>query len=157
MKKLLDLTKEDLEKIIKNDGIKKLIDNHKIWFFNDTQQSAQGFWLNQDKEIFKDKNVRYAFAHAMNIEKVIEKVLRNDYFRLENGYVGYGSYSNTNIRARRFDINKVKQYMTDSGWKRGPDGIWEKQGQRFSVEVSYSHEEHTPRLVVLKKMLKKQA
>lgn len=127
----------------------------KIWFFNDTQQSAQGLWLNQDKEIFKEKNLRYAFAHAMNIKKVIEKVLRNDYFRLESGYVGYGPYSNTNIRARRFDIKKVEKYMTDAGWKRGNDGIWEKQGQRFSVEVSYSHEEHTPRLVVLKEDAKK--
>ncbi|MDM8536643.1 extracellular solute-binding protein [Desulfobacterales bacterium HSG17] len=128
---------------------------NKIWFFNDTQQSAQGLWLNQDKEIFKDRNVRYAFAHAMNIEKVIEQVLRNDYFRLENANVGYGPYSNSNIRARRFNINKVEQYMTDSGWKRGNDGIWEKDGKRFSVEVSYSHEEHTPRLVVLKEDAKK--
>ncbi|MBW1822139.1 MAG: ABC transporter substrate-binding protein, partial [Deltaproteobacteria bacterium] len=47
---------------------------YKIWFFNNTQQSAQGMWLNQDREIFKDRNVRYAFAHAMNIQKVIEKV-----------------------------------------------------------------------------------
>ncbi|MBW1759209.1 MAG: ABC transporter substrate-binding protein, partial [Deltaproteobacteria bacterium] len=60
---------------------------HKIWFFNDTRQSAVGMWLNQDREIFKDKNIRYAFAHAMNIGKIIDKVLRNDYFRLEQGYM----------------------------------------------------------------------
>ena len=55
-----------------------VIDNgyvHKIWFFNDTQQSAMGLWLNQDREIFKDINVRYAFAHAMNVERVMERVL----------------------------------------------------------------------------------
>ncbi len=128
---------------------------HKIWFFNDTQQSAQGLWMNQDKPIFKDRNVRYAFAHAMNIKKVIEKVLHNDYYRLENGYVGYGPYSNTKIRARRFDIAKVEQYMKASGWQRGPDGIWQKGNRRFSVEVSYYHDEHTPRLVVLKEEAKK--
>ncbi len=128
----------------------------RIWFFNDTQQSAMGMWLNQDKPIFKDKRVRYAFAHAMNIERVIQKVLRNDYFRLEHGFMGYGPYSNTNIRARRFDLAKVDQYMRDAGWRKGPDGIWVgPDGQRFSVEVSYGFDAHTPRLVVLKEEAKK--
>lgn len=128
---------------------------HRIWFFNDTQQSAMGMWLNLDREIFKDQNVRYAFAHAMNVQKVIEKVLRNDYFRLEQHYVGYGSYSNNRIKARRFDLAKVDEYMKKSGWKRGSDGIWSKNGMRFSVEVTYGFEGHTPRLVVLKEEAKK--
>ena len=98
----------------------------RIWFFNDTQQSAMGLWLNQDREIFKDPRLRFAFAHAMNVEKVIEQVLRNDYFRLESGFVGYGPYSNTEIRARRFDLGKVDEYMKAAGWRRGRDGIWEK-------------------------------
>ncbi|MDX9817701.1 MAG: ABC transporter substrate-binding protein, partial [Desulfococcus multivorans] len=34
----------------------------RIWFFNDTQQSAMGLWLNQDREIFRDPRLRYAFA-----------------------------------------------------------------------------------------------
>ncbi|MFH2064059.1 MAG: extracellular solute-binding protein [Pseudomonadota bacterium] len=128
---------------------------HKIWFFNNTQQSAMGMWLNQDREIFQDRNVRYAFAHAMNIEKVIKNVLRDDYFRLEHGFVGYGRYSNTDIKARRFDLDKVDQYMKASGWSRGPDGLWSKGGKKFSVEVTYSFDEHTPRLVVLKEEAKK--
>ncbi|MGD9331827.1 MAG: ABC transporter substrate-binding protein, partial [Desulfobacterales bacterium] len=41
---------------------------HRMWFFNDTPQSAQGLWLNLDRDIFKDPRLRYAFAHAMNIE-----------------------------------------------------------------------------------------
>jgi microcin C transport system substrate-binding protein len=128
---------------------------HKIWFFNNTQQSAMGMWLNQDRELFKDKRVRYAFAHAMNVEKVIEKVLRSDYFRLEHHYVGYGRYSNNSIRARRYDLKKTDEYMKKAGWKRGSDGIWVKNGVRFSVEVTYGFEGHTPRLVVLKEEAKK--
>lgn len=128
---------------------------HKIWFFNDTQQSASGMWLNQDREIFKDRHVRYAFAHAMDIRRVTEKVLRSDYFRLEHGYVGYGRYSNNGIRARRFDLDKVEHYMKQAGWARGGDGIWVKGDARFSVEVTYSSDDHTPRLVVLKEEAKK--
>ena len=68
-----------------------------------------------------------------------------------SAYVGYGQYSNNAITARRFDLAKVDRLMQDAGWQRGPDGIWARDGQRYSVEVSYSREEHTPRLVVLKK------
>ena len=128
---------------------------NRIWFFNDMPRPAMGMWLNQDRQIFKDPNLRYAFAHAMNVRKVIEEVLWNDYYRLEQMFVGYGKYTNPNIRARRFDLSKVKSYMQKSGWQRGKDGIWEKNGQRFSVEVSYSIDQHTPRLVVLKEEAKK--
>jgi microcin C transport system substrate-binding protein len=128
---------------------------YKIWFFNDTQQPSMGIWLNQDREIFKDKNSRYAFAHAMNVQKVIEKVLRSDYFRLEQHYVGYGRYSNNSIKARRFDLMKVNDYMKESGWKRDSDGIWTKNSMRFSVELTYGSEVHTARLVVLKEEAKK--
>jgi microcin C transport system substrate-binding protein len=128
---------------------------HRIWSYNDTPQSSRGLWLNQDRAIFEDRNVRYAFAHAMNVQRVIEKVLRNDYFRLEHGFVGYGEYSNNNIKARRFDLEKVDAYMKKASWKRGADGIWLKNGRRFSVEVNYSSEEQTPRLVVLKEEAKK--
>ena len=128
---------------------------HRMWFFNDTPQSAMGLWMNQDREIFKDINLRYAFAHAMNVEKVITDVLRNDYFRLESAYVGYGPYTNSTIKARRYDIGKVEAYMTQSGWLRGPDGIWAKNGRRYSVEVVYYRDDHTQRLVVLKEEAKK--
>ncbi len=123
---------------------------NKIWFFNDQEQSAQGMWLNQDQSIFKDKRLCYAFAHAMNIEKVINYVLRKDYFRLPQAFFGYGKYTNNKIKPRKYNIEKVNSLMTNANWTRGSDGIWQKDGQRFSVKVTYSHEEHTPRIVVLK-------
>ena len=128
---------------------------HRIWFYNDTRRSPYGLWLNINKEVFSDATVRHAFAHAMNIQKVIENVFRNDFFRLEHAYVGYGRYSNDSIKARRFDIEKVDAYMTKAGWQRGADGIWVKNGRRMSVEVTYGSEQHTRWLVVLKEEAKK--
>lgn len=122
----------------------------KIWFFNDLEQSAQGMWLNEAKPVFKDKRVRHAFAYAMNIERVIKKVLRGDYFRLPHNTFGYGPYTDHSIQPRTYDIQRVEQLMADAGWIRGNDGIWVKEDLRFSVKVTYSFEEHMPRLVVLK-------
>ena len=124
---------------------------HKLWFYTDQPQPDMGMWLNQDIDIFKDKNVRYAFAHAMNIDKLIETVLRGDYMRLHNGTTGYGAYDNKSIKARPFDLNKVDTYLQKAGWdKRGPDGIRIKGGKRFSVRITYGQKPHTDRLVFLK-------
>ena len=128
---------------------------HRIWFYNNTRRSPYGLWLNTDKEIFKDRSLRHAFAHAMNIEKVIENVFRSDPDRLEHGYVGYGRYSNNRIKARRFDIEKVTRYMREASWDKGPDGIWVKNKRRFTVEITYGAEQHTRWLVVLKEEAKK--
>ncbi|MFH1156581.1 MAG: extracellular solute-binding protein [Pseudomonadota bacterium] len=127
----------------------------RIWYYNDTQRSASGLWLNLDKPIFKDKRVRYAFAHAMNVQKVIDTVLRGDYFRLDQGYEGYGEYTNPSVKPRDFDLGKVDELMTAAGWHRGTDGIWTNGEMRFSVEVTYGFEGHTPRLVVLKEEARK--
>ncbi|HKL00212.1 MAG TPA: extracellular solute-binding protein [Desulfotignum sp.] len=123
---------------------------HRIWFFNDLPRPSLGMWLNQDKEVFSEKYMRAAFAHAMNIEKVIEKVLRGDYFRLAQPFFGYGEYTDYTISPRQYDIKKVESLMTNQGWNRGDDGIWEKEGRRFSVAVTYGYADHMPRLAVLK-------
>ena len=127
----------------------------KLWFYTDTRESATGFWLNMDKEIFKDRNVRYAFAHGMNIDKMLRTLLRGDYRRLHNHMTGYGKYSDTSIVARKFSVTKVDSLMKKSGWQRGKDGIWEKGKKKYSVKVNYSFDGHTPRLVLLKEEAKK--
>jgi len=105
--------------------------------------------------MFQDIRVRYAFAHAMDVNRVIQKVLRGDYFRLDQAYVGYGDYTNVEIKPRVFSIEKVEALMTQAGWHRGNDGIWQRDDLRFSVEVTYGFEGHTPRLVVLKEQAQK--
>ncbi|MCG8619344.1 MAG: extracellular solute-binding protein [Desulfobacterales bacterium] len=130
-----------------------VIDNgyvHMIWFFNDLEQPSYGMWLNQDKPIFKDKHLRQAFAHAMNVDKVIQKVLRGDYLRLPQAFFGYGEYTDYTIQARSYDIQKVHTLMTEAGWQRGQDGVWKNGDRRFSAKVTYYTDEHMPRLAVLK-------
>ncbi|MDT8377989.1 MAG: extracellular solute-binding protein [Desulfotignum sp.] len=123
---------------------------HRIWFFNDLPRPSHGMWLNQDKEIFSEQYLRQAFAHAMNIDKVIDKVLRGDYFRLAQAFFGYGAYTDITIFPRPYDVSRVESLMTGQGWHRGEDGIWARNGQRFSVTVTYGYDDHMPQLVVLK-------
>jgi microcin C transport system substrate-binding protein len=129
---------------------------HKIWFYNDLPQPASGIYLNLDNELFQDINVRYGIAHSINIQKMIDTVLRGDYERLHAMHTGYGQYTNTDIRAREFDLEKADEYFAAAGWgERGPDGIRVKEGKRMVVVLAYSTQLHTDRLVVLREEAKK--
>lgn len=123
---------------------------NQIWFFNDLEQPPYGMWLNQDKPVFRDRRLRLAFAHAMNVDKVIRKVLRGDYLRLPQAFYGYGEYTDYSIRPRPYDIETVQALMSEAGWQRGADGVWTKGEQRFSATLTYYTEEHMPRLAVLR-------
>ena len=107
-------------------------------------------FLNEDVPLLSDRNVRYAIAHALNIDKVINTVLHGDYERLQTAHEGYGDYSNPDIRAREFDLDKANRLLNDAGWNtRGPDGIRQKDGQRLSIRVTYYSSGHNDRLVIL--------
>lgn len=122
----------------------------KIKFYNDLPRPISGLFLNEDSPLLSDIRVRYAIAHALNIDKVIDTVLRGDYERLQTPHEGYGDYTNTTIRARSFDIGKASALLNEAGWQqRGPDGIRVKDGQRLSVRVTYYNSGHNDRLVVL--------
>ncbi|HON14913.1 MAG TPA: extracellular solute-binding protein [Spirochaetota bacterium] len=128
---------------------------NKVVFYNKARRNTTGLYLNLDKDIFKDKNLRYALAHAINFDKINSQLLRNEAVRLNTFYEGYGAYTNPKIRAREFSISKVEKYMKSSGWARGTDGIWQKDDQRFSVTLTYGRELLTPRVVIMQEEAKK--
>ena len=122
----------------------------KIKFYNSVPRPISGLFLNEDVPLLSDRNVRYAIAHALNIDKVINTVLHGDYERLQTAHEGYGDYSNPDIRAREFDLGKANRLLNAAGWDtRGPDGIRQKDGQRLSIRVTYYSSGHNDRLVIL--------
>lgn len=123
----------------------------RIKFYNDVPQSPQGLFLNEDDPLLQDRNVRLGIAHSMNFAKLIQTILRNDYDRLHTMNDGYGEYSNTQIQAREFSLDKASRYFDAAGWtQRGPDGIRIKSGKRLSLRITYGNPESTDRLVFLK-------
>lgn len=128
----------------------------RIKFYNDVTQPAQGLFLNEEDPLLADRNVRYALAYSMNFDKLLETVLRGDYERKQTQNEGYGDYSNRDIHARPFDLAQADHYFRLAGWtERDTDGIRMKNGQRLSLRISYSNDDHTARLVVLKEEARK--
>lgn len=128
----------------------------KIWFYNNMPRGRFGFYLNLDRKIFQDRNLRYGLAHAIDVKGVIKNIHRGDYSRLNSFHTGYGEYSNPDIHAREYDLGKADKYLSAAGWgKRGPDGIRVKDGKRLSIRISYASSFNTDTLVYLKEQAKK--
>lgn len=122
----------------------------KMKFYNDVPQPISGLFLNEDATPLDDINVRYAIAHALNVDKVINTVLHGDYERLETAHDGFGDYTNTAIRARKFDLKKAAEYLDKAGWsERGNDGIRVKDGVPLKIRITYYNSGHNDRLVIL--------
>ena len=128
---------------------------HKLQVSIDSPPSQNILWINETKDPFTDVQVRRAFGHALNFDKVIKEVLRGDYTRQDAFNQSYGEYDNKSIKAREFSIEKVTSLMKDAGWSLGDSGLWEKSGAAIKVTITYSYEHHTDRLVVLQEEAKK--
>jgi microcin C transport system substrate-binding protein len=128
----------------------------KAKFYNNVPVPSSGMWLNSADPILQDIAVRKALAHAVNVDKVIKTVLRNDYERLNTHHQGYGDYSNNSIRPRDFNLATANSMLEQAGWDtKGGDGIRLKNGQPLSLRITYMSDDHTPRLVILRESARK--
>lgn len=134
----------------------------KYWFYHRLPVPSAGMYLNTAMPLLDDKNVRYGLAHSMNIDRVIQTVLRGDYERLPTFQLGFGVYDNTSIQPREFDLKKAAEFFKKAGFEtRGRDGIRVKKDEdgkviaRLSFLITYGTPIHEDRLVVLREEAKK--
>lgn len=129
---------------------------HRLQAYNDTRRSDYVLVLNKQNPLFQDINVRLAFHYAMNIDRVLNQVLRGDYDRLQGISRGYGAYTNPNIKARPFDLEKAAKHLTAAGWtERNAQGYLVKDGQVLRATITYGQANIGPRLVVLREEARK--
>ncbi|NQZ58576.1 MAG: ABC transporter substrate-binding protein, partial [Lentisphaeraceae bacterium] len=129
----------------------------KIWLYTDSPTSCYWVSYNMDHKVLSNIDVRLGITYAMNIQGLIDTVLHGDYVRAETFNEGQGKYTNKEIRARRFDLDKAISYFVKAGYNKiGDDGIrLNKKGERLSFKFLYAHQTHTVRLIFLKNEAKK--
>lgn len=125
---------------------------HKTKFYIGGPRGNWGLWLNTARPHLDNLDVRLGINHASNWDMVIERYFRGDYIRLNSGQVGYGEFSNSNIKARPFDIDKALEHFARAGFTtRGPDGILvNAQGERLSFTLSTHYERYNDVFTILK-------
>lgn len=96
----------------------------KAIFYNQVPRPSIGLWMNTSVTGLDDPNIRKGIQHSMNFDRVIEKHFRGDYARLNTSSDGYGDFTNHDIRAREFSVEKAREFFAEAGYaEQGPDGI----------------------------------
>ena len=122
---------------------------------------VSGIILNVKDPLFSDVRVRRGLYYAINIQKMIDTVLRGEYSRYHN--IGFAhvfagaSFDDDSIRKPGFDPGKAGELFDAAGYSGfGSDRIRRNaQGGRLSFELVYGSPNHTERLAVLKEEAKK--
>ena len=128
----------------------------KYWFYRDLPVPSAGMFLNTSDALLADRQVRLGLARSMNFDRVLNNVLRGDFFRLPTFQLGFGGYDNRDIKARTFDLEAADKHFKAAGFTtRGEDGVRIRDGQRLSFRVTYGYPNQTERLVVLQEDAKK--
>lgn len=91
--------------------------------------------INNDKPFLNDVNVRKALNMVMNRAELVRKGEYNAVFPLTTSWLPdiYGDLVNKQAKfAARFDIAAANKVLTDAGYTKGKDGIYQKDGKRLS-------------------------
>lgn len=87
---------------------------------------------------FSDKKVRQALAYGLNRKQIVDTVYKG-YADVCNEPQSKVSWAfNPDVNKYEFDTNKANQLLDEAGWKKGADGIREKDGKKFEIHFSAS-------------------
>ncbi|MFP4282643.1 MAG: extracellular solute-binding protein [Opitutales bacterium] len=116
---------------------------HKYTFYNDVPRPTYGLWINTDKPLLENKDVRQGIQYAANFDRVIEEYFRGDYVRMRTSSDGYGDFTHPDLQmSRPFDPEQALAAFRRAGFtERGPDGILvNEQGQKLSFTLTTGYE-----------------
>ncbi len=102
---------------------------------------APFFYLgwNEDMPFFADRNIRLAMTYMLDIENIIEYLLKNSGKAITGPYYIYAQENDPNIKPLPYDIKKAEQLLDEAGWKDSDgDGVRDKNGIPFRFKFSYS-------------------
>jgi peptide/nickel transport system substrate-binding protein len=91
---------------------------------------------NLKHQFFEDARVRKAITQAVNRQEIVDQIL------LGHGAVAHSHASrvrwdyNPNVPQFNFDVAKAEALLDEAGWRKGPDGIRAKDGQKFIMELA---------------------
>ncbi len=105
-----------------------------------TSLSYEAFWFNTTKEPVNSKAVRQALAYATDRGAAVKTLFGPVQPDIEpiQAFVTPANkkwYTDPFKKYTR-DLKKVDELMTGDGWKKGADGIWEKNGKKAEIENS---------------------
>lgn len=123
----------------------------KVQFFNDIPRPPYGLYINTQRPLLNDRNIRIGLQHATDFQRVIEGFYRGDYERLNQFSEGLGKYTDPTIRARLFSPELARAAFAKAGFTQtGPDGIlMNTAGERLSFRLTFDTSDRRKYLATL--------
>jgi len=123
----------------------------KAQFFNDIPRAPYGLYLNTQKPLLSDLDVRVGLQHATDFQRVIDGFYRGDYERLNQFSEGLGKFTDPSIRPRRYSPELARAAFAKAGFTQvGPDGIlMNAAGERLSFRLTFDTSDRRKYLATL--------
>lgn len=99
--------------------------------------SSRLLLLNAKQEVFQDKAVRQAMNHAVNKKSIAKDIFRDTETPADTIFSKSTPHSDANLTPYQYDIDQAEKMLDQAGWKKGSDGIREKDGKKLSLNVPY--------------------
>jgi len=100
----------------------------------------EGFWLNNEAFPLDTTEVRQAVLYATDRQQIVDQILKPAVRegRVLQSFIvpSFPEYFTPAFNHYRRDLAKVDELMTGQGWKKGSDGIWEKNGKKAVIQVA---------------------
>jgi peptide/nickel transport system substrate-binding protein len=95
--------------------------------------------FDSSKAPFNDVKVRQALTHGLNRQSIVDKIM------LGKAYIASGPFhpkipqNNTAVKPLAYDHKKAAALLDAAGWKKGSDGIREKNGKKMEFEFYFNN------------------
>ena len=123
----------------------------KAQFFNDIPRPPYGLYINTQRPLLSDVNVRVGLQHATDFQRVIDGFYRGDYERLQQFSEGLGKFTDPGIRARRYSPELARAAFAKAGFTTADaDGILRNAaGERLSFRLTFDTSDRRKYLATL--------
>lgn len=90
---------------------------------------------NLKRPLFQDSRVRRALAHAVDVPSMVRFILYGHGLQSTGIFTPQMWFFDPAVKPFPYDPEAARTLLAEAGWHPGPDGILQKDGQRFSFTL----------------------